>query len=377
MNDLHITLGEERVISMAPADVQGWGPWQFPTVHQSADGTLYLSFHNAADSVASYGAEPCRYRSQDHGLTWQPASTGGGLPMPDGTMIRPAQQTSWPIQGLNLPGHVVDCAYCHTKKVSLYDLAAMPEEHTKWYRHVVKDDTERLEEIQVRAPGYLMRVSKNLLVRPFFYIGTFYRRDPQTLMAVSYHPLHDGGQTTTYYNALFFESRDDGRSFELISTLRYRPPYEAVPDSEHAQGWLEPSLCFLDERTAFTLLRTSCIKGVSPLYIAWSHDGCRTWSDPVFFDDIGVWPQAIRLPTGVVLAGYGRPGLYVRAFRGDTWTGRTTVVTPGTLTKDTCSYCALTPLADNRALIVYSRFDVKDSEGRNRKAILCRDVSVC
>jgi hypothetical protein len=85
----------------------------------------------------------------------------------------------------------------------------------------------------------------------------------------------------------------------------------------------------------------------------------------------------LTLKNGVTLSAYGRPGLYVRASAdsvGRTWGRRATVVPPGVVHTDTCSYCALLPLSDDTALIAYSDFNVPGPDGTMRKAICVRTV---
>ena len=376
MNDVKVVLGEERIISFAPPDVHEWGPWQFPTLDRDRQGRLYLSFHQDQDHLSGYGSEPCRYLSDDNGITWQPTKQIGGLIIDDSTMVRPATVKALDVNSITLPEAVTACKYCYVKDVLLYDMDEVDPAYKKWYRWISQNSSAKLEEIKVNAPGYLMRMSNELFIQPFFYAPYFYRKNENTIMAVSYHPLRRNGHTGTYFDALYFESTDDARSFNLISSIAFLPPYGQIPDSMNCQGFLEPSLCFTDENTAFTLLRTTCVKGISPMFISWSHDGCKTWSQPEYFDEHGVFPQCMKLDNGVVLAGYGRPGLYIRAMHNNCWTEKKVLVSPGELTKDTCSYCGIAPIGKNKAVVVYSRFDVKDELGRVRKAMLVRDITI-
>jgi hypothetical protein len=51
-----------------------------------------------------------------------------------------------------------------------------------------------------------------------------------------------------------------------------------------------------------------------------------------------------------------------------------TVVPPGKISTDTCSYTALLPMGDDRALLAYSEFNLPDAEGRPCKAMRVREV---
>lgn len=112
------------------------------------------------------------------------------------------------------------------------------------------------------------------------------------------------------------------------------------------------------------------------MYSSRSTDNGRTWSKPVVFDDLGVWPQTLTLKNGVTLLAYGRPGLFVRATVGKDWGPRVEIVKPGQLMGDTCSYCSLLPIADDTALIAYSEFNIPGPDGTPRKTIRVRTISV-
>lgn len=115
------------------------------------------------------------------------------------------------------------------------------------------------------------------------------------------------------------------------------------------------------------------------MYWTRSHDGGNTWDLPAVFDSFGVWPQVQVLKNGVILAAYGRPGLFLRAAldpAGKRWGPRRAIVEPGELGRDTCSYASLLALPDGGALIAYSDFNVNDEQGQPRKSILVRRIEI-
>ena len=70
---------------------------------------------------------------------------------------------------------------------------------------------------------------------------------------------------------------------------------------------------------------------------------------------------------------------YVRATadpKGLAWTERVTLVEPGALHKDTCSYASLLRLSKTTALVAYSDFNRPGPKGAPRKTILARKVKV-
>ncbi|MDW7648942.1 MAG: sialidase family protein, partial [Nitrospiraceae bacterium] len=144
-------------------------------------------------------------------------------------------------------------------------------------------------------------------------------------------------------------------------------------------GFTEPTVCFMADDSVLCLMRTTDGRGPGPSYLSRSTDNGKSWSTPAVFDDLGVWPQMLRLKNGVTLASYGRPGLYVRATAdpaGLSWAKRVTVVPPGAISTETCSYSALLPLGDNRALLAYSDFNLRDAEGKLCKGMRVREIRV-
>ena len=144
----------------------------------------------------------------------------------------------------------------------------------------------------------------------------------------------------------------------------------------------------LPDGSMMCLCRTDDCFHPGPMYRFYSTDGGYTWSDPEPFERIGVWPCLMSLKNGVTVMGYGRPGLYLRATADPTgrdWSGdRITVVDPNGageedcsygIGEDTCSYCDILPMGDDKFYLVYSDFHVKNADGKPCKTILGRLIT--
>ena len=66
-----LVLREPVTVAMAPPEVKGWGPYQFPGLERLPDKEIQLSFHVEADSAQAYGLPPARAVSADDGRTWR------------------------------------------------------------------------------------------------------------------------------------------------------------------------------------------------------------------------------------------------------------------------------------------------------------------
>lgn len=116
------------------------------------------------------------------------------------------------------------------------------------------------------------------------------------------------------------------------------------------------------------------------MYLVRSTDKGQTWSDPVPFDERGVWPQLLTLKCGVTLAAYGRPGFFIRATEDPAclkWEERVRLVPDGNRKyRSTCSYSDLIALDECTAGLVYTDFTVRDENGVARKTVLFRTITV-
>ena len=55
--ELHVEIGEARLVAAGPATEHRWGRWQFPTLQLAPHGRLLLFVHVEPDSAASYGKQ--------------------------------------------------------------------------------------------------------------------------------------------------------------------------------------------------------------------------------------------------------------------------------------------------------------------------------
>lgn len=365
---MKISLGPEVVISRAPEEIKDWGPWQFPTLYRCR-GKLFVEFHAARDSAKDYSQPKRRYVSVDQGQSWTESSDFCGLELESGEIIRPHVKPSLPEEEVVLPasiGSVIN----YGQEVKLYDLAEVNELYTRWYMDRYSPVTGEVstEEIKVRIADDAVRVVEGVLPSNFLW-------SVQSGFDGSvWSPLYRIDNRLGYFDALFLRSDDGGRSFDTVGRVLYEPPYAGDPRSAERLGFTEPSIQFLDEQNGFSILRVTDGNGIAPSYISYTKDGGRSWTCPEFFDDRGVLPQSTRLANGVVLAGYGRPGLFVRSYYEGKWFDRITVVEPAECQTETCSYCSIEPISRDTALIVYSKFQYPDENGVKRKTILCRTV---
>lgn len=369
---MKIIIEREKMISQAPADIRDWGPWQFPRVF-AAGNKIYLEFHVSADSALSYGKPRAWYCSDDLWETWY-ESDPCGMEISNGDCIRPYQPKALPEKDAVLP-EVIGRFVGYGIPRNYFDYESMDPAYRHWYIERKKPGMdETVEEVSVELPGYTMNTSEGVLPLPYFH--QLKRGPGNSIWTFLYKHFTEDGKISPYSASWFHRSTDNGKTFDFMSKIPYTYDIEKDPGAEKRYGYGEPDMCFIDDKTAFSLHRTTDGTGIGPMYIAWTHDGGYSWTKPEFFDDCGVWPQTVALGNGVVLAGYGRPGLFIRPYHDGKWHNRIAIVEPMDYQTDTCSYCALVPAGHDSALIFYSDFNYPDKDGVPRKSIMVRRIRV-
>ncbi len=387
---IKMDFSEPVVVAQAGPEVRHWGPYQFPLIQRLPDGRLAVGCHVEADSAVAYGKASAFCISSDEGETWTPVETGA-LPvrntngkvfrLPNGDLLRqellrsvdpgPFRDRLPPVVGEGGSG------YGHT--MTYFRDEAFPEDLKgfQFSRKAAGSDAWVEESAVVDFPGALRKIYLDVLVFPWF---TLIQQSPEGgLWGILYDRRWSDGAVTPYVESIFTYSSDGGRTWDYRSSIPYAPDFEADPHAGERTGFTEPNLVHLPDGSLLALLRTTDGLGPGPLYVARSKDGARTWSSPEVFDEIGVCPSLVSLPSGVTLAAYGRPGLFLRACKDPTgrkWEERIPIIEPRKLQTDTCSYSDLLVLSERELLIAYSDFNYPDENGQPCKTILVRRVRV-
>lgn len=391
-NRIRLELSNPVTVVQAPAEIRHWGPYQFPGLERLPDGRIQVSCQVGADSATAVGLPPLQAVSADDGQTWTV------LPLAK-DQIGSVNCTAAPlllasgekIQIKMLPPLNADTLQLSAKPVGQVgsynaftyyrreDLPAAARDGWRLYRYG-RDGSGPVEETAtLRLPGELRYVTEGVLPPPWWTGHRLLRAPDDAVWAIGEDCRIVDGKFRGKWALTILRSTDHGRSFDLYGEIPYLPDLEKDPKAAARDGFTEPCIHFMPDGSIVCFLRTTDGHGVGPMYWSRSSDNGRTWSHPVVFDDLGVWPQMLTLKNGVTLLAYGRPGLFVRATSdpgGRDWGPRVEIVKPGQLQADTCSYCSLLPLSDGTAMITYSDFNIPGPDGTPRKSILVRAISV-
>ncbi len=386
MKKAEIILEEPSVIAQADPSVRRWGPFQFPSIERLSDGRLHCSYHIEADSASAYGKSRGNAVSSDEGRTWEPSDvdTKEGLLLPNGDRIMGTSLVPAVPDPAELPPKRICEALLNSGRVSCYDPDEIPARYNGYYLARRKAGSEEWvnERHDFHIPFSVRILYHNMGgILPYQGFSRIRLAPDGTVFGIIYEfTWHDGNAQMA---AIFVTSDDCGYHWSYRSTIFYKPDFKDRYWATRT-GFTEPDIAFLADGSLICMLRTDDSFHQGPSYICYSSDGGYTWTDPVRFDDLGVWPCFLSLANGVTLVGYGRPGLFLRASAdpaGKVWTDRTTVV-PITVSSEvlhlwgeqdtTCSYCDMMALSDDSFYLVYSDFNVPNGDGAPCKTIMGR-----
>lgn len=378
-------------------DDLGWGPWQFPQLAFTDEGNLFCCWNTGVDSVAGYEeSKDCHLQgmvTEDGGKTWRKrtdADRAKGYPMANGKEYFVAD-----VHNAYVAPWISNYAPAMVGKKSgtaVYAPGSVPEYPQKLFPKEYDPQTGLTTEFEAKVnwPYHGMHCCNHegvLHVYPFenlmgglgyvmpdgegglFFINYSYGYSAETGIL----------RSADVYNVYVFHSCDNGRTWNWISEVLTTE--EFFSDDPHHEGFCEAGACKMPDGSYVMLMRTG---GGLPSYLVRSTDNCRTWTKPVVFDKVGVFPRIMTLGCGVTLASYGRPGVFLRATddpSGLVWedpvdldagadTGRTA------LELITCSYTAIQPLSDTSALLIYSHFKYPNADGIPVKTILSRRIHI-
>ena len=383
MSRIRIRLGESRVVAYGKSfDEIGWGAYQFPAL-RNVKGGIGISWSMSPDSADAYEGAAGTAVSADGGTSWHAPRKDqilySDVRMQNGRYwvgIKPvnAQKADW------LKAYSPDFettwewnALYYSERLRELDLTVTGEEYdpadgkihsfpvrVNWpYMPTIANRENKLfplAAIMMLGNGSCISIGGALYLCT--YINGF---DAETGKVPS-----DGR-----YNVYVFRSDDSARTWTLISQILTTPEY--CTGGAGDEGFCEPMMEQMPDGSVVMLMRTG---GGCPSYIARSTDGCRSWSRPVVFDRVGVFPQIMTLRCGVTLASYGRPRMYLRASDNPSGMNWGEPMDLGIEDNDSCFYTALYPIDDQTALLGYAHFRYPAPDGSPVKTILVRTVAV-
>lgn len=375
-----------------------WGPYQFPHLTKTRQGDVYLTFNgpDAQDDIAGYEGEAAPFGavSGDGGVTWRPLTAADepvGIPMADGReYLPPKAKNGFEADWLDkyepdTPGCCIDS----DRLPDMYEADRISEypRSPEAYNYDPATGVTTAFSMTVNWPHHAMLVyphddGKKLVYPMEMIMGGMGMVLPNKDGSMFFCTYQNGfsaetGEPMRWYLVTVLRSDDGGRTWNYLSEIP--TPTELTREVSEFEGFCEPYMARMTDDSIIMLMRTG---GGCPSYLVRSVDECRTWSKPVEFDSCGVFPQLLHLPCGVTLAGYGRPGVFLRVtddMRGLRWEAPVDLNVVNCLGSDSpasCCYTSLLALDDTTALIAYSHFMYPNADGTPVKTILTRRIRI-
>ncbi len=376
-----IQLFDRVLVDMAPRRVRSWGPYQFPSLCRK-DGTYYYHFNDAADHYSAYGHPGWVYTSGTACMYWEwcedtdAYNEARALRLANGDLVCRYSGASARTENLTLPANV-GAFTINGRRYTCYRNDELPPEiggfsllrrkagETEWKpEHAVMQETGG---IRCAFDGFLpaMQARANK-----FFTGP----DGRPYLLCYNFKLRADGTPDDRDQVYLLRSDDDAHTFQEIGVIPYQPDLALDPDaySDSRRGFLEPDVCFLDDRRVLCVMRTTH-RTLGPMYICRSEDGGRTWSRPEYLFNHGVYPHLLRLDCGAIVLSYGRPGvdLMVSRDEGRTWSEPVPIVRqrhPSPMA-DTCGYTQLLAVDRNTCMLAFSDFNYDPGDGYVHKAL--------
>jgi len=199
-----------------------------------------------------------------------------------------------------------------------------------------------------------------------------------TLMTTSYffpapasgfRIIRKNGELDTGSRSNLFKSTDGGATWSYYASM----PFERLGKYQVVLAHITPNM---PKGNWVALLRTTKTKGTdnSPLIVTRSYDQGRTWTTPEAIRPSSVNPVGGLLPNGIAFRMYGRPGQYMTFCadgEGKEW-GNDVILTTGGSCANSCTYVT----GPDSFVVVYSDYEYRDTQGRQRKAVIARRIVV-
>jgi hypothetical protein len=406
---VRVTMGGPVVVSMADPAERNWGYYQFPTISRMPGGELLYTFNNTQDDNLCYGHAAPAYWSFDNGLSWQIVDLDEkGLTIShspvaevfDGEFLCAPMPIGY--SPSELPPDALEQPVSRSKDYvarSFHSLERFPEKVKDYYgrwralRWTPSTREWSDETIAWDVRQALVRIDESGVIGQCWSRPSLEYRpvrlgnellDANYIMAY----VHDDGAPPKGFEVWCMVSSDNGRSWKRRGLI--------AGDPDGTTPTTETGMCLTAKGDLVCVTRTTHRLQL-PMWLTFSSDCGRSWSEPLALFDHGVLPQLQLLRNGVMALSFGRPGVHLSfSPKGDgrSWTDPIEVLPPGIpkeskwtweeafradgdhidLQKD--GYTSIVPLRDDTFLLAYCDMAHVDSKGRKRRAAKVRTVTV-
>lgn len=363
----------------------GWGHVQFPRIQRLSNGEICIRWNLTEDDITAQPKYGWKY-SPDEGnywhFNWNKRPPGDRLELPNGDEIAIARR-KFKVDSINLPEPLkTKKRKADGKVLTFYRKSDLPDRYSGFHlsREPKSGGEIKSEIAHVNDPDGLVYAQKGLLnVQGWGDIKVANDSSIIKMIYGAYHEKSDG--TIAPSGTSFYRSTDNGRTWKLQGRIPYVQDKSIKGQGNRELfGFDEADFEILKNGTMISVMRTSPGISTNPLYISYSYDLGKTWTEPRAFTNNGVLPNLLQLENGVVVLSSGRKGVQLRFNAegdGKIWTDPFEMLRfRGIKGQVSCGYTGLLATGPDRFLIVYSDFKNRNDDGEIRKAILVREVII-
>ena len=414
MKKWKLNVSEPTIIFQGEEGDHGWGKHQFPSLHRTRGGKIRAHWSYGQDFVGSkrVGYD---YLSEDEGKTWYP-----GYEPSDTKLTMKNGRDYIGVKGLYMPkteelelSKYQPAAVWRDGRCKMYFLDDVKEDPDvikfklgtltliEYNPETGKEEEFESTLVWPNAPivswhtGFTSHLTYNFGNYGNSNIrieedGTMYNAieavgfdgfaDRENAKFPEFEREGTHGDNTVY----IFESKDCARTWTLISQVHAYPHLREqsvdYPGCTSAyEGFNEPKIFKLPDGSDMILLRTGMSR---TMFVAYSNDKMRTWSEPVKFDDFGTLPQLMTFGCGATLAEYGRPYLHLRMTSdpaGRVWDDPIHIYVSDhepNYRDRSCFYTSLMPIDDYTCLLMHMDFHYPNERGVGVRSVLIRTLTV-
>ena len=396
---LKVKLSKPVVVSRSEEPME-WGYYQFPSMYRMEDGNLLITWQMKEDSHKTLGGK-------DKGKNMM-LSTNNGRTWIDYDNRYSIEQYYYSVKKTNGDCYLILSS--SSQAMSSLSNAPHPvyqfEENGRTYSfYREKDLPISLQGVTVKKwrfndskPTEIQNVHASFIEDGLFkcaiddhillWVGRVLELSNNDVIACNFTSYHsDNHGVILPLGISFYKLNEEDCSLSFQGEMPYIPDWTIEPYDyfRKISGFSEPTFVELSDGKLLCVARSTLETVFTPLYKSISSDEGKTWSRPEAFTPNGVDPSLIKLGNGTLVLISGRPGVQLRFCTdgmGMNWTEPIEMmpypIAGGKIIPfgGSCGYTDILPYDDSTFFIVYTVFDKDNYNGKYKKSIVFRKVSV-
>lgn len=310
----NVRLEKPKIVYQAK-EKKSWGHVQFPRIFRQDDKKIAVVWSLNDDDITAKAKRGWKY-SNDNGeswfFRWKERPIDKGLKLSNGDYLK---LTSINYKSTLVTKNIKSIISKDSNNFKFYKAEDINKKFINFnvFRNFKGGGTKKEIANVIYFPGTLKHSSKGVFPNQLW--GDVKELPNGRLLTCQYPYFYDNNDEVNQSGVAFFESKDEGESWEQISFIPFYIDQNLDEDNNllrEFMGFTEPTFELLDDKRIVCIMRSAPGYRVAPMYTSISDDLGKTWSDPKPITNNGVLPQLLKLKNGVLVLSYGRPGVQIR-----------------------------------------------------------------